>query len=187
MKRRLEIARGLLHAPKVLFLDEPTVGLDPQTRSAIWRHVRRLRDERRTTVFMTTHYLDEAEHCDRIAIIDHGAIVALDTPEALKRHVGGDVLLVGANNMQSLAADLAKRYAVDARITDQGVRFEVDNGATFVPKLTADFPGLIESVSVHRPTLDDVFLKLTGRAIREEHASAKDALRRQMRARWGRR
>ena len=94
MKRRLEIARGLLHHPKVLFLDEPTVGLDPQTRNAIWEHVRRLRDEVGITVFMTTHYMDEAENCDRIAIIDHGKIQALDTPAALKRLIGGDKIIV---------------------------------------------------------------------------------------------
>src|SRR6516164_2938135 len=105
MKRRLEIARGLLHHPKVLFLDEPTVGLDPQTRNAIWEHVRKLRDEIGITVFMTTHYLDEAENCDRIAIIDHGKVQALDTPAALKRRVGGDVIIVTGD--QGLRHDLA--------------------------------------------------------------------------------
>ena len=97
MKRRLEIARGLLHHPKVLFLDEPTLGLDVQTRNAIWQHVRKLRDEVGTTVFMTTHYMDEAENCDRIAIIDHGKIQAIDTPAALKRLIGGDKIIVGGD------------------------------------------------------------------------------------------
>ncbi|HKA88650.1 MAG TPA: ATP-binding cassette domain-containing protein [Haliangiales bacterium] len=177
MRRRLEIARGLLHRPEVLFLDEPTVGLDPQTRSAMWQHVLRVRDEGNVTVFMTTHYLDEAEHCDRIAIIDHGRVVALGSPEELKRQVGGDVMVVGASAAEDVARDIGERYCVDVTRADDGLRFQVDDGATFIPRLTADFQGRISSVSVHRPTLDDVFLKLTGRAIREEEATSKDQLR----------
>lgn len=187
MRRRLEIARGLLHAPKVLFLDEPTVGLDPQTRSSIWQHVRRLREERRVTVFMTTHYLDEAEHCDRIAIIDHGVLVAIGTPEELKRQIGGDVITLETQDGAALAADVAQRYSVEAKPSGNRVRFQVQDGAAFVPRLTADFPGRVQSVAVNRPTLDDVFLGLTGRAIREEEATAKDAMRNRMRAWSGRR
>ncbi len=168
MRRRLEIARGLMHSPRVLFLDEPTVGLDPQTRNAIWQHVRQLRERDDVTVFMTTHYLEEAEHCDRIAIIDHGVIVALGTPEELKRRVGGDVIAVGVNGEPGLGEAFAARYGVEVMATEDGLRFEVADGASFVPRLTADFPGKILSVAVHRPTLDDVFLKLTGRAIRDE-------------------
>src|SRR5215510_3332247 len=111
MKRRLEIARGLLHHPKVLFLDEPTLGLDPQTRNAIWQHVRKLRDEVGTTVFMTTHYMDEAENCDHIAIIDHGKIQAIDTPTNLKRMIGGDTIVVGGD--EALAQDIHARYNVE--------------------------------------------------------------------------
>ena len=178
MRRRLEIARGLLHRPQVLFLDEPTVGLDPQTRNAMWQHVLRIRDEGEVTVFMTTHYLDEAEHCDRIAIIDHGRIVALGSPEELKRQVGGDVMVVGAAPASGdLARDIGERYGVDVTRAADGLRFQVDDGATFIPRLTSDFQGKISSVSVHRPTLDDVFLKLTGRAIREEEATGKDQMR----------
>ncbi len=187
MRRRLEIARGLLHRPRVLFLDEPTVGLDPQTRSAMWQHVLRVRDEGDVTVFMTTHYLEEAEHCDRIAIIDHGRVVALGSPEELKRQVGGDVMVVGAAaGGGDLARDIGERYGVDVTRADDGLRFQVDDGATFIPRLAADFLGKISSVSVHRPTLDDVFLKLTGRIIREEEATGKDQLRMIARA-WGRR
>jgi ABC-2 type transport system ATP-binding protein len=192
MRRRLEIARGLLHRPRVLFLDEPTVGLDPQTRNAIWEHVRRLRDEHRVTVFMTTHYLDEAEVCDRIAIIDHGVLVALGTPEELKRQVGGDVIVVGSTGSEAgdagFAEELARRYQVEVKRTADGLTFQVGDGASFVPRLTADFPGRIRSVSVHRPTLDDVFLKLTGRAIRAEEAGGLEQMRGFVRAfRGGRR
>jgi ABC-2 type transport system ATP-binding protein len=188
MRRRLEIARGLLHRPRVLFLDEPTVGLDPQTRSAMWQHVLKARDESDVTVFMTTHYLEEAEHCDRIAIIDHGRVVALGSPEELKRQVGGDVMVVGAAAAAGadLARDIGERYGVEVQRADDGLRFQVEDGATFIPRLTADFQGKISSVSVHRPTLDDVFLKLTGRAIREEEATTKDQMRLMVRA-FGRR
>jgi ABC-2 type transport system ATP-binding protein len=184
MRRRLEIARGLLHHPAVLFLDEPTVGLDPQTRAAIWEHVKRLRDGFGVTVFMTTHYMDEAENCDRIAIIDHGHIVALGSPEELKASVGEDIMSVGAADPQALAPAIAARYGVEVSQGPDGLRFDVKDGAAFIPRLTADFPGQIRSVSVHRPTLDDVFLQLTGRAIRDEEASGLDQMRMHARA-WG--
>ena len=127
MKRRLEIARGLLHHPKVLFLDEPTLGLDVQTRNAIWQHVRTLRDEVGTTVFMTTHYMDEAENCDRIAIIDHGKIQAIDTPAALKRRIGGDKIIVGGD--AALEADLAAKYSVEVRKAGGEFHFQMASGA----------------------------------------------------------
>ncbi|MFO7246794.1 MAG: ATP-binding cassette domain-containing protein [Bacillota bacterium] len=179
MRRRLEIARGLLHSPRVLFLDEPTVGLDPQTRSRIWEYVRDLRQREGVTVFMTTHYLDEAEHCDRIAIIDHGRIVALDTPAALKSRVGGDVITIVTPDPQALAEGLRRRFGEDnVRVTGpRQVVVERDAGAEFVPRAVAAFPGLVEAVTVRQPTLDDVFLKLTGRAIRDEEASAVDRMR----------
>jgi ABC-2 type transport system ATP-binding protein len=184
MRRRLEIARGLLHRPAVLFLDEPTVGLDPQTRAAIWLHVRKLRDEFGVTVFMTTHYMDEAENCDRIAIIDHGHIVALGSPDELKRGAGEDIMSVGAVDPATLAPAIAARYGVEVTTAGDELRFDVRDGAEFIPRLTADFQGQIRSVSVHRPTLDDVFLKLTGRAIRDEEASGMDMMRMHARA-WG--
>ena len=175
MKRRLEIARGLLHHPTVLFLDEPTVGLDPQTRNAIWGHVRRLRDEVGITVFMTTHYMEEAENCDRIAVIDHGKIQALDTPAALKRLIGGDKIIVTGD--AALQRDMAAKYGVSVQAVDGELHFMVDHGAEFVPRLAADFAGRIRAIGVKQPSLDDVFLQLTGRAIREEEGKGIDRMR----------
>ncbi len=186
MKRRLEIARGLLHAPRVLFLDEPTVGLDLQTRNRIWDYVLDLRRLAGVTVFMTTHYIEESERCDRIAIIDHGRIVALDTPEALKQRVGGDVITIRSPDAAGLARRIQQQFGGDPRAADGQVVLERPGGAEFVPQVVAAFPSLISSVAVQRPTLDDVFLKLTGRGIREESASAVDQLRLAARA-WGRR
>ncbi|MGB9903251.1 MAG: ATP-binding cassette domain-containing protein [Desulfotomaculales bacterium] len=182
MKRRLEIARGLLHQPRVLFLDEPTLGLDPQTRSAIWEHVRKLRDETGITVFMTTHYMDEAENCDRIAIIDHGAIQAVDSPAALKRMLGGDKIIVRGD--PQLQKDMAERYRVQVQRAGDEFHFLVQNGAEFVPRVVADFSGRIRSIQVKEPSLDDVFLHLTGRAIRDEEGSPAATMRMHVRSRF---
>jgi ABC-2 type transport system ATP-binding protein len=181
MKRRLEIARGLLHHPKVLFLDEPTVGLDPQTRNAIWEHVRTLRDEVGVTVFMTTHYMDEAENCDRIAIIDHGKMQALDTPAALKRLIGGDKIIVTGD--PALQRDIAVRYGVAVQRVGTEFHFQASHGAEFVPRVAVDFRGRIRSIQVKQPSLDDVFLQLTGRIIRDEEGTALDRMR-QIRKMW---
>jgi ABC-2 type transport system ATP-binding protein len=185
MKRRLEIARGLLHHPRVLFLDEPTAGLDPQTRNAIWEHVRKLRDEVGITVFMTTHYMDEAENCDRIAIIDHGKIQALDTPAALKRLIGGDKVIVTGD--PALQEDIAARYGVAVQQVGQEFHFQVAHGAEFVPRVVVDFDGRIRSIQVKQPSLDDVFLQLTGRVIREEEGTNLDQMRQARRMWTGRR
>jgi ABC-2 type transport system ATP-binding protein len=186
MKRRLEIARALLHTPRVLFLDEPTIGLDLQTRRRIWEHVLELRRQEGVTIFMTTHYIEESEHCDRIAIIDHGEIIALDAPEALRRRVGGDVITVRSPDPARLLAAVQARFGGGGRVIDGAVVLERQGGAEFVPRLAAAFPGLVAAVSVERPTLDDVFLQMTGRAIRADSASAADQLRVAARA-WGRR
>jgi ABC-2 type transport system ATP-binding protein len=175
MKRRLEIARGLIHHPKVLFLDEPTLGLDPQTRNAIWTHVNALRAEKGTTVFMTTHYMEEAEHCDKIAIIDHGQIQAVDSPVMLKRMVGGDKIIVSGD--ERLLEDLKRTYNVDAQKVGREVHFQMDHGAEFVPKLVSDFAGRIKSIQVKEPSLEDVFLRLTGHTIRADEGKAVDQLR----------
>ncbi|MBE3589342.1 MAG: ATP-binding cassette domain-containing protein [Firmicutes bacterium] len=177
MKRRLEIARGLLHHPRVLFLDEPTVGLDPQTRAAIWDYVKRLRDETGVTIFMTTHYLDEAEHCDRIAIIDHGRVVALDTPAALKRGLGGDVIYLRGPDLAGLAARLKQEFGLDAEVADGRLVIRTADAASLAPRILAGVGTGVESLEIKQPTLDDVFLSLTGRAIRDEEASPTDSVR----------
>ena len=177
MQRRLEIARGLLHAPHVLFLDEPTVGLDPQTRSSIWRYINELKQREDITIFLTTHYMDEAEHCDRIAIIDHGKIVAIDTPEALKASVGRDRVQISTADDRAAVAELAERFGIEAAMHEGLVTFSVESGEEFVPRLFAELDVAIRSVSVARPSLDDVFMSYTGRTIRDTEATGADAMR----------
>ncbi|XVQ83265.1 ATP-binding cassette domain-containing protein [Microbispora siamensis] len=171
MKRRLEIARGLLHSPRVLFLDEPTVGLDPQTRSAIWGYINKLRHSEDITIFMTTHYMDEAEYCDRIAIIDHGEIVVVDSPEALKASVGKDRVQIQTGDDERAIGLLKERFGVDAAVREGQVTFAVASGEEFVPRLFADLGVPIRSVSVSRPSLDDVFMSYTGSTIRDAESS----------------
>jgi ABC-2 type transport system ATP-binding protein len=167
MRRRLEIARGLMHSPRVLFLDEPTIGLDPQTRSSIWRYIRALQETEGTTIFMTTHYMDEAELCDRIAIMDRGEIVVLDTPEALKAGVGADRVVLGTADDDAALAALRDRFGIEAAVAEGAVTFHVESGEAFVPRLFAELGVPITSVAVSRPTLDDVFMRHTGSTIRD--------------------
>ena len=168
MKRRLELARGLLHRPRVLFLDEPTLGLDPQTRNRIWEYILELRQREGTTIFLTTHYMDEAEKADRIAIIDHGKLVAMDTPERLKKIMGKDIISVKTDDNDKAAEELRLRYRIEARRDSNGLTLEVADGEEFLPNFIKEFSTKILSVSLRRPSLDDVFLKLTGREIRQE-------------------
>ena len=177
MKRRLEIGRGLLHSPRVLFLDEPTLGLDPQTRNRIWERLLQLRRDQQVTLFLTTHYMDEAENCDRIAIIDHGRIIALDTPQALKEQVQGDCVSLTTGDDRAAEAEVAARYGVVTTRDKNGVHFEVKDGAEFVPGLVRELSVPVLSVTVHPPTLEDVFLKLTGREIRDSEASNHEKLK----------
>jgi ABC-2 type transport system ATP-binding protein len=177
MQRRLEIARGLLHAPHVLFLDEPTVGLDPQTRSSIWAYINDLKRREDITIFLTTHYMDEAENCDRIAIIDHGKIVAIDTPEALKASIGKDRVQIHTADDEAAIAALADTFGLEAAMHEGAVTFSVASGEQFVPRLFAEFAVPIQSVSVSRPSLDDVFMSYTGTTIRDAEASGTDAMR----------
>jgi len=167
MRRRLEIARGLMHSPRVLFLDEPTIGLDPQTRRSIWSYIRELQQREEITIFMTTHYMDEAEWCDRIAIMDHGDIVALDAPETLKAQVGTDRVTIQTDDDEAAIAALKEHFGVEAKISEGAVTFGVPEGEQFVPRLFAELPVPIRSVSVSRPTLDDVFMSHTGTTIRD--------------------
>jgi ABC-2 type transport system ATP-binding protein len=178
MRRRLEIARGLMHSPRVLFLDEPTIGLDPQTRSSIWSYIKLLKETEDITIFMTTHYMDEAEFCDRIAIMDQGEIVVLDTPEALKASVGADRVTIDTEDDDAAIGALEERFGIDARIAEGAVTFGVPAGEEFVPRLFAELGVPIRSVRVSRPTLDDVFMSYTGTTIRDaEESQGKQANR----------
>jgi ABC-2 type transport system ATP-binding protein len=174
-KRRLDIGLGLVHDPQLLFLDEPTTGLDPQSRARVWDEVRRMH-ERGTTVFLTTHYLDEADAlCDRIAIIDHGKIVAEGTPEKLKREVAGDLVTVSVIGDQQAAIDLLKGqpFVREASTEDGRVRLYVDQGETAMPTILRllDSAGIqLATIGLQRPSLDDVFLRKTGRSLRETAA-----------------
>ena len=171
MKRRLEIARGLLHSPRVLFLDEPTVGLDPQTRSSIWSYISELKRDEDITIFLTTHYMDEAECCDRIAIMDRGRIVALDTPQALKAAVGKDRVQIQTPDDEAAIAALRERFEIEASVAEGAVTFGVPAGEQFVPRLFAELGQPIQSVNVSRPSLDDVFMSYTGTTIRDAEES----------------
>jgi ABC-2 type transport system ATP-binding protein len=177
MKRRLEIARGLLHSPRVLFLDEPTVGLDPQTRSSIWGYIRELKAHEDITIFLTTHYMDEAEYCDRIAIMDRGRIIVLDTPQALKAKVGKDRVQIETDDDQAAIAALRERFGIEATVAEGRVTFGVPAGEQFVPRLFAELGRPIRSVSVARPSLDDVFMSYTGTTIRDAESSQTDTRR----------
>ena len=168
MKRRLEIARGLLHYPRVLFLDEPTIGLDPQTRNTIWEFIAELRKREKITVFMTTHYMEEAENCDRIAIIDHGTIITEGSPAMLKSMLHGDIIrLVTVDNEQAKRI-IKERFNIDARDDNGGLALTAEQGEEFIPKLLHALPMETRSVNLQKPTLNDVFLKLTGRTMRDD-------------------
>ncbi len=177
MKRRLEIARGLLHSPRVLFLDEPTVGLDPQTRSSIWGYIAELKEREDITIFLTTHYMDEAEYCDRIAIMDQGRIIVLDSPAALKASVGTDRIQIQTPDNDAAIAVLRERFGLEATVAEGAVTFGVSEGEQFVPRLFAELGLPIHAVSVSRPSLDDVFMSYTGTTIRDAEATSTDHMR----------
>ncbi|QTN01433.1 ATP-binding cassette domain-containing protein [Sediminibacillus dalangtanensis] len=181
MKRRLEIARGLLHYPRVLFLDEPTVGLDPQTRNHIWEYILRLKEKAGITIFLTTHYMDEAEICDRVAVMDHGKLIALDTPDQLKTNVGGDIIEIETEDNQAAKSVLMEKYEVEVKEAGGSLTFQVDKGSEFLVQFVKNFDIPIKTVNLRRPTLNDVFLALTGREIREEMVSSKEKMKTSMR------
>lgn len=183
MRRRLEIARGLIHYPQVLFLDEPTLGLDPQTRSHLWEYILKLKNEKNMTIFMTTHYMNEAEYCDRIAIIDYGKIVALDTPKNLKKQVGGDIIRISSSEKDKIKKEIEEKYKKIPKEENGILQFEVIEGEKFLARLFNELEAKIEFIELHKPTLDDVFLSLTGRAIREQEWSSKDSMREHLRMR----
>ena len=181
MRRRLEIARGLLHHPSVLFLDEPTLGLDPQTRNHLWQYIATLAKEKGITIILTTHYMDEADRlCNRIAIIDHGKIIALDTPENLKDGIGGDVVTIKSPDPAAIVAVLTEPWITRMEKHHDEVNISLQNAeqhiSTIVTLLnTHRVP--IESIAIHKPTLEDVFLSFTGKTIREEEADHKMNMR----------
>jgi ABC-2 type transport system ATP-binding protein len=162
MQRRLELAKGLLHHPAVLLMDEPTTGLDPGARRDVWQYLATLRDRERVTVLITTHLMEEAERCDRLAILNEGKVVALGTPDELKHEIGGDVILFDSKDPESLARRIRSRFQLDAQVLQQQVRVERESGHRFVTDVVEAFPGEIEAVSVSKPTLEDVFIHRTG-------------------------
>jgi ABC-2 type transport system ATP-binding protein len=162
MKRRLELAKGLLHHPSVLLLDEPTTGLDPGARRDLWQYLQVLRDEEHVSVLVTTHLMEEAERCDRLAIYAEGNVVALGTPSELKSEIGGDVILFEADEPEALAQHIEQRFGLQAAVLDNNVRLEIENGHRFITDVVEAFPGEIEGVSVHKPSLEDVFIRRTG-------------------------
>src|SRR6266567_504024 len=162
MQRRLELAKGLLHGPRVLLLDEPTTGLDPGARRDVWQYLRTLRDEAQVTVLVTTHLMEEAERCDRLAILNEGKLVALGTPVELKQEIGGDVIVLEAKDPESLATRIRGRFEIEVRVVDGQLRIEKANGHRFVTDLVEAFPGEIDAVSIAKPSLEDVFIRRTG-------------------------
>lgn len=162
LRRRVELAKGLLHHPQILLLDEPTTGLDPGARSDLWHYLGTLRDSQGLTIFLTTHLLEEAERADRVAILDRGHLVALDTPSALRDTLSGDTITIETEEPAALAADITERFAVPAQVVGQSVRLSLEEGARFVPQLSEAFASRIQSITLGRPTLEDVFIERTG-------------------------
>ncbi|GAB4412597.1 MAG: hypothetical protein OHK0032_08640 [Thermodesulfovibrionales bacterium] len=182
MKRRLEVARGLIHRPKVLFLDEPTLGLDPQSRTNLWEFIVDLPKKHNVTVFMTTHYMEEAEVCDRIAIIDSGKIITSGTPDELKKTVGGDVIYVRTTDNKKARAEIGRLFHVDVSEKDDELFLTSLRGDTCIPEIIRTIGETVLSVRLQRPTLNDVFLKMTGKEIRGEDVSDSDTIKEAVRS-----
>ncbi|HVP94534.1 MAG TPA: ATP-binding cassette domain-containing protein [Methanoregulaceae archaeon] len=182
MRRRLEIARGLLHHPSVLFLDEPTLGLDPQTRNHLWQYIATLAREKGITIIITTHYMEEADRlCNRVAIIDHGRIIAMDTPAKLKDGIGGDVVAIDSPDPDNVASTLSGSQIGKIERYDGRVNVSLENAEQHISEiviLLSDNNIPIESIAIHKPTLEDVFLSFTGKTIRDQDADNKENMRR---------
>ncbi|HKF00752.1 MAG TPA: ABC transporter ATP-binding protein [Candidatus Sulfotelmatobacter sp.] len=176
MQRRIELAKGLLHHPGVLLLDEPTTGLDPGARRDLWQYLQILRDEEHVSVLVTTHLMEEAERCDRLAIMNEGNLVALGTPAELKNEIGGDVILLdAARDANSLAQEIRNRFHVDTTVLGNQVRIEREGGHRFVPDVVEAFPGEIQAISVSKPALEDVFIHRTGHKFWSENGGELDS------------
>jgi ABC-2 type transport system ATP-binding protein len=182
MKRRLEVARGLIHRPRVLFLDEPTLGLDPQSRANLWEFITELPRRHKVTIFMTTHYMEEAEVCDRIAIIDNGRIIVSGTPDELKKTVGGDVVSITTTDNPIARKEIESLLKLDVAEKGNELYMTCSRGETCIPELIRSLGDKVLSVKVQRPTLNDVFLKLTGKTIRDEEINSGDSARESIRA-----
>ncbi len=182
MKRRLEVARGLIHRPTVLFLDEPTLGLDPQSRTNLWEFITELPKKHNVTIFMTTHYMEEAEVCNRIAIIDKGKIIAMGSPEELKRTVGGDIVYIRTADNMNAKQEIEKLLNTPVAEKEGELYMTCDMGDTCIPEMMRKIREKVLSVRLQRPTLNDVFLKLTGKAIREEETSSEEGVKEYVRA-----
>ncbi|MCK5512280.1 MAG: ATP-binding cassette domain-containing protein [Thermodesulfovibrionia bacterium] len=182
MKRRIEVARGLIHRPRVLFLDEPTLGLDPQTRANLWEFIVGLPQKHNVTIFMTTHYMEEAEVCDRIAIIDNGNIIAMGTPEELKKTMGGDVIYIKTSDNTKAKLEIEKLFHVKVSEKDNELFLTSLRGDACIPEIIKALGETVQSVRLQRPTLNDVFLKMTGKEIRDNSVSSNDTVREAVRA-----
>lgn len=174
MQRRLELAKGLLHRPSVLLLDEPTTGLDPGARIDLWRYLQELRDREGITVVVTTHLMEEAEKCDRLAILSHGKLVALGTPSELKSEIGGDVIALETKEPAKLAEHIEQRFGIRASALDTQVRVERAQGHRFVTELVEAFPGQIDAIAISKPSLEDLFIRRTGHRFWNEDLQAQE-------------
>ncbi|MBI5099333.1 MAG: ABC transporter ATP-binding protein [Nitrospirae bacterium] len=182
MKRRLEVARGMIHRPKVLFLDEPTLGLDPQSRANLWEFIVELPKKHNVTIFMTTHYMEEAEVCNKIAIIDRGEIIASGTPEELKKTIGGDVIYIRTSDNANAKLEIEKLFNVEVSEKDNELFLTSLKGDACIPEIIKTIGEKVLSVRLQRPTLNDVFLKMTGKQIREQNGSSEDTVKEAVRA-----
>ena len=168
MRRRVELAKGLLHRPRILLLDEPSTGLDPGARIDLWKYLREIRDKDGVTILLTTHLMEEAEHCNRLAIMDTGKLIACETPAVLKDKIGGDIITLTTDDSESLQKLIHEKFAVEPTVFNRSLRIERNRGHEFIPQLIEAFPGLIHSISLGRPTLEDVFIHVTGRRFEDE-------------------
>jgi ABC-2 type transport system ATP-binding protein len=174
LRRRVELAKGLIHRPRLLLLDEPSTGLDPAARSDLWQYLRHLREAEGTTIVLTTHFLDEGDHADRLAILNEGRLVALGAPDELRATVGGDSLTIETADAEALADDIRNRFNLPAKVVDRAVRLETPEGHTWIARLVEAFPGRIGAIRLGKPTLEDVFIARTGHRFWRDRREAGD-------------
>jgi ABC-2 type transport system ATP-binding protein len=165
LRRRVELAKGLLTRPQILIMDEPSTGLDPVARLELWTALSAARAQQNLTILLTTHLMDEADKCDRLAILDHGKLIALGTPSELKQQIGGDIITLTTTDPNRLSAALREKFQIEPQLIDGAIRFERQKAHEFVPQLIESLPGLITTLSISKPTLEDVFIRMTGRRL----------------------